>query len=1010
MTVGREATVGLVGAIDRLADCARDLARLAEEVSAGRELAGLAHASMDSGELAELQRSTFAATESAVAALAAARQLQDRADARVAALRSAARFSAEQVRQVLAEAGAPAPSAKAVRRWGREFIAAIVLLDLDAAVALIGGPAPAPLAFLSGLGTARDLAAWRDGDLAAGRRALAGLLKPPIMHAAPDLPAAPQPIATWLSTSGRRQLTVVMAWLTARLGERTEAAALLANVPDDALVQAELAGLKLQGGQLDDALEEARRAVEYGPEQPLAHLVLGTVTEAHGEYGNASDLYATGCGRLSVTGLLSLGQGATFLQPTALLQLQRARRLASLGLGREALGAVDAALQLGLVGTVPRAGADAYALRAQLLDQAGDHAADSAAAAMAAGHLYLQANQLDSAAEQYRAASQSSTAPTEAGFWLAHVMTIQSYPANVAIPDADLLDKASDCWDAWAARVGLPQGQLSWAYITRALIDSAPAQLAPPAALWQALLSLERCLVGMPGIPNAWAMSASYLRTLQYPAIASESADAGYAIDPSNKDVLIARYSLLADAGRYAEALQVLDRMPAADGKSAADRAWLLFHLGQAQEAVHLLDDPISDRTDLDQNLVVRALCYAAIGQFEEALRDLGEVVRLAQVDRSSGYRRAYANAARGDIRAAERELEILAASPDEIVTGCYSHAVIACVEFAKHDLTRASTEISQALATAGTVTDADNAIINCTQLLRLLEYRGADVRDAREILQRARASNEHSLVPPAAADELSAARSGLAFGSTARTTMDAIHARRLGQAGDLAGAAVVYEQLRSGLFEPQASAGLAGVLTRQIGDAVGLGQVERIRPLYGRLSELLPQPYPVVEWSLAQAAAVAGRPADGLATLQRIDDSALDAPTRAAVHRGIGELALVTGDLRLAVEAFESALCAADPAAGPDRMAQVEVRIGVSLAAQRDQGGAARHFARAAELWSAAGALQPNAALRKESAVFEQHAKDAGYGDVLSAALAAADLLAAADEAPKPPPASSDA
>ena len=578
--------------------------------------------------------------------------------------------------------------------------------------------------------------------------------------------------------------------------------------------------------------------------------------------------------------------------------------------------------------------------------------------------------EIDAAVEFLERASRRDVLMPEAGWLLADVLAIRSWPPNAPAPDRRLLSQARDWWESWASYVGQPTGPHSWAYLTRASIESAVTGPDTAAAFWRSLLLVEKCLATEQENGNAWAMSASYLRSLSLQALAAEAADAGFHIDPDNKLVLTVRYSLLADAGHYEEAIQMLDRTPDRDVGAAADYAWLLFHLGRAADAIHYLEEPISLGINKDQNLIVRALCYASIGQSEEALRDLADVLEVPDSDPYSGYRKAYANAGLGNVYVAQRELQNLVATPDEMVTSSCSHAVQACVQFAKGALDPASTELNAALAVASTVTDFDNTVINCTQLLKLLQYRGIDVKASYQVLQQAIEANPRTSMLYDAAEELSRcfdAHSRDPSDSAPLVSLRAIQARRLAQVGDLAKAAHAYGQLRSGVFGLQASAALVGVLARQLDYAVKSRELDRVRQLFDQLSELNARPYPMVELALAQAESAAGNLDSALAIFRQIDDTTLSNDWKVAVRRRIGELALQTGDNPAATDAFRSALAAASDTGRPDRAAQIEARIGISLLAQGDRQGTTSHFAGAIRLWLAAGALDPILALDHE-------------------------------------------
>ena len=63
--------------------------------------------------------------------------------------------------------------------------------------------------------------------------------------------------------------------------------------PQSPFLHRELADVEKRAGQLDSALDHARKASELEPDEPRTHILLGEIYEARGDFARAADEFAS---------------------------------------------------------------------------------------------------------------------------------------------------------------------------------------------------------------------------------------------------------------------------------------------------------------------------------------------------------------------------------------------------------------------------------------------------------------------------------------------------------------------------------------------------------------------------------------------------------------------------------------------------------------------------------------------------------------------------------------------
>jgi tetratricopeptide (TPR) repeat protein len=968
-TTSASAAVAQVrSALNKIAE-ARDAVQQVESLGVGGIVADFG----DRRELEALQRIAAAANDHISAMQESLRHLLGVARDEYALWKEQRRFTPETVQRTLAELGERAKEdpGEADAASAAEVVAALSRREFQAASRLLEGWPDGDTRLAPGLGeVAAEVRAWADGDAEAGVRACRRLS---------DLLSDPNR----LPMDAKAQLALLVATAEQEVGRGDDAV----RTMDTALgalhspvLEAERAGLSLLQGDVDDAARRAHRATELAPDQPDGYFHLGACSEPGGDFAGAGELYEEGCERSTLLMLCYLGTGATFLRPTGLLQLQRARRLANLGHAPEALQAVDDALRVGVTGTARYSNAPAHQLRADLLAALG-RPEESAQAALQAGKEFAWDGDTKRALVPLEQAWRAQPPIRDAGWYYADALCAMSWPQTAPAPDAVIVARARQVWDERFNSLGPPTAESAWAYGTRALLAELGAYTGHGdygASYWEATLFIEKALVLQNDNPRLWGLSARFLRAISLESLALESADRGFTLGPDDAEVLSQRLALLSNAGRYAEAEETLNRIPGRDADPwvMGVYAWLLNHRGRYAEAVQALELPLSGGYDPGWYLELRADCLAHLGEFPAAAKDLE---RLLEVDVNMGsdstLRRALAlaNLGRADEAFAEAEqIEV-----GDQLTAAEVESVRTVLNLGRGNLAEARSAGMRALQSARNVREIDDALNSWRTCLDMLTHRGVDVQAGCRVVDELRAwsqsPDEPTLFPDAEAEMQTATDQHAhdAPGSQPSIALSAITARRLLASGsDVQRAEAILRGLAGTVFEPEASAAITMVLQQRLEGAVSAGHELLARQLYEELVSRGKAPAFPLEVVVAEALAATRRYGQALdvLTAARIRDSA-DAASARLVDERIGEYAMLGGDIEKSLATFGRLSQAARADGDSLAEAQADARMAVALAVRGDRDRATEHLVHALTALRQAGSVAPSLTLGHELA-----------------------------------------
>jgi tetratricopeptide (TPR) repeat protein len=752
-------------------------------------------------------------------------------------------------------------------------------------------------------------------------------------------------------------------------------------------MHAERAAYYLSVGDLDHAVTDAQRAIELAADDEAGYWELGIWAELSGDFGDADTMYRKALALLPINAVARIHKRASVMDPPGRLLIIAGDMLLKADRYEDAVDIADQALRSDLRGTELHPAAPVHRLRSRALEHAPGRSDDEAAAdAVEAGKLYLWNGDLDTAIHQFKEALRLDPDREGVGWLLADAQVADSLPLGEVVPDASQLELARATWDQSAGKAGLPKGDSSWAYLTRAIIADLASQV--PGAdrlegVWEALLYVEKALVHDDVDAQRWGYAAQYLRYVHLDELAFECADRGYRIGSGDRQILAERLPRLVNVGRMAEAEEVAEHLVSMFGNDpwvSAARAWLAIHSDRPTrhaEALKLLDMPVAEGNDPSWYYEMRALCHVAIGDVDRARGDYEQLLEdSAPVDGTTKCRMSMAAIVLGKRELADHWLSEGESDPTSRLITCLSAAAL--IAFAAGDTRHAVSLLGRAIQHATGAIELED-IVEMTRLrLAVLDDDPATKTEREECLaglesgpvaERARELKEGSPDPGRQLEDalVRLTGEGANGASVIATTLHAVRARRARSDGRLDEAAAEYESLLGSKFEPEATVALTKVLKRQTEERATAGDVSAVQHIQDRLRTLGDVTPAQSTIAVASAFEHAGRYSDARQALEVGILTARTETDRDELHQRAGGLALAENKTDIAAHHFGTALESAKERGDHGRVGQLEIRLALLNLRERDRPAAVVHLVAAVRAWRDAGALDPTAALLEE-------------------------------------------
>jgi tetratricopeptide (TPR) repeat protein len=300
----------------------------------------------------------------------------------------------------------------------------------------------------------------------------------------------------------------------------------------------------------------------------------------------------------------------------------------SLSAGSAVAGPVVADL---LAGAFERASRDVKVastevVKAAWLEAAGRTQA-SAGAALEAGKRYSwqgESNQ-QLAIELLTHAIDLDASLVPAYWYLAEAWRVRSATPQPPYADREPLERSLAIWNAGAARK-LPDAPASWAYVTRALICEQQARLDEGRRTelwWEAICYIERAILLDDSDSGCWAALGRIHNQLENESCALHATAEAVRRGPEDPGALEERAALLADTGRFDEAIRVIEQRLAQDSSNVWARsvkAYVLAYQKKPEAALELIDGVIALDPGSIWNLDLRAVCCRMVNDRAEVL------------------------------------------------------------------------------------------------------------------------------------------------------------------------------------------------------------------------------------------------------------------------------------------------------------------------------------------------------------------------------------------------------
>ena len=965
-----------------LATWSSDFARIRKQATAGR---GLVDSELEDADSEEIHEALIAELDDVhregLQSLRSIEHLAERAKELRDEWRAARRYQPEILERRLGELTEMIAEAQTLgaREWLNDIFDALDALEGGAAQMLSGADLGWPDELAEG---ARSIAAavkaWNAEDYVSGAELMEQL--------------AEGSVQGWegvLAPQQRSRAHRLAAWVFLRRLKKPERAEAHLNAavklyPYAGRMHAERAAYYLSVGDLDQAVTDAQRAIELAADDEAGYWELGIWAELSGDFDDADILYRKALALLATYDVARIHRRASIMDPPGRLLIIAADILLREGRPSEALEVTDRALRADLRGTELHPRAAVHRLRSLALERTpGQSDEEAAAEAVQAGKLYIWNGDPETGIKQFTRAASLHPDREDVGWLLADAFLATSLPLGEVEPDPEALHRALSTWNATLDRMEPPRGDTSWAYLTRAIIADLGTQV--PGAnrlegVWEALFYVEKALVHDRVDAQRWGYAAQYLRYVHLDELAFECADRGYRVGAGDRQVLVERLPRLVNDGKLDEAEEAAELLVSMFGNDpwvSAARAWLALHSDRPtryNEALRLLDMPLSEGNDPSWYYEMRALCHAALGEVKLAQVDCTNLLNESvPVDGTTKCRMAVAAVCLGRPNEGVKRLKEGQGDPTSRAITCLTaHALLA---LSSDDLDRARSLLAEATEHATSEVELTDIVEMMRLRLPLLDgdpgprRKLLDELEKGPVAERALALRED---PPTADGQLEEALAQ--YGGDSKQvppvipmTLAAIKARRELDRGDFEAAAASYEAMLGTSFEPEATMGLTDALKQDSVVKARAADVEAVRRLQDRLSTL--GDVTPAESTIALAAALerAGKFRDARQALEIGIEAARTDSDREELQQRAGGLALAENKLDRAARHFRDALESAKERDDHGRIGQLEIRLALISLLNDDRAGAVVHLIAAVRAWRNAGALEPAGALLEE-------------------------------------------
>ena len=413
-------------------------------------------------------------------------------------------------------------------------------------------------------------------------------------------------------------------------------------VPQNGIPQSGLGWLKMQNKLDDEAATLFKAAVSLSPDQPEGHVGLAVLLDTQGVYDEAKAWYlrAVDCAMRNPDPLRDVER---LMAPTSgNLYYYLADALKEISV-HAALAAVDQALASNLMNASAYPEVQAYELKAQLLSSLRKRI-DAANAYFEAGRRAGWNGDFGGAVDLLKRAEKLDKKSQEIYLSLSENLRMHSYDLQDSTQRDKMVVDSLAAWEG-GARLGPFTPELSWALLTRALMNEVRPELAAaPVSLvdlygWEALYYIERALLLNESDIYSWIFLGRIYRQLNMRENYRFSLDKAAEHNPEDVGLIEERAIMCANDGDQVQAKILLNKLLKQEGYPSVSWARSAYGFALSRQGKYA---QALKYTETGSEFVwvnfYRALCFTRLDQNDLALEEYQAIWKKRSKKRLEDY------------------------------------------------------------------------------------------------------------------------------------------------------------------------------------------------------------------------------------------------------------------------------------------------------------------------------------------------------------------------------------
>lgn len=295
---------------------------------------------------------------------------------------------------------------------------------------------------------------------------------------------------------------------------------------------------------------------------------------------------------------------------------------------QKALEEIRLALEYRLHGTISYPEAPVYRLKAELLERE-DKTLEAASAYQDAGNHFGWRNDFQTAVTLLEKARDLNGNSAQIYWDVANAYYMSCLLEDYPFVKPEPLEQSRVAWEN-GIRLGLPEAENSWIYLLKGFINDRMLLLSNNASerlglLWESAAYVERALLLYEPEVFRWTYMGRYHRMLNNESNALDATQKALTYEKDNVGALDERGAILANVGRFEEAMEVLEKRLGIEASTwtEAVKAYVLMHMvGKLDDALVTIEKVVQSPISDVWFRALRALCYRMLDRLPDALED----------------------------------------------------------------------------------------------------------------------------------------------------------------------------------------------------------------------------------------------------------------------------------------------------------------------------------------------------------------------------------------------------